>query len=109
VTTIRTGTTDAHLGGPVLRAGLVALFPELRHQVSMHYAMGYCGSGVVMGMGMGTGSFLGMRLGQQMLGLAKGRTAFDDPAFQTRPLYRGKPWYLAASIRYFRWRDRQSR
>jgi hypothetical protein len=71
--------------------------------------MGYCGSGVVMGMGMGTGSFLGMRLGQQMLGLAKGRTAFDDPAFQTRPLYRGKPWYLAASIRYFRWRDRQSR
>jgi hypothetical protein len=55
------------------------------------------------------GSFLGMRLGQQMLGLAKGRTAFDDPAFQTRPLYRGKPWFLAASIRYFRWRDRQSR
>jgi glycine/D-amino acid oxidase-like deaminating enzyme len=73
-----------------------------RHQ-GMHYAMGYCGSGV------GMGSYLGMRLGQQVLGLAEGRTAFDDLAFQTRPLYSGKPWFLAPSIRYYRWRDRQSR
>jgi len=112
--------------GALLHADLVALFPELREvrishswcgfvaytfdelmhigrHEGMHYAMGYCGSGV------GMGSYLGMRLGQQVLGLAEGRTAFDDIAFQTRPLYSGKPWFLAPSIRYNRWRDKQNR
>ncbi len=39
------------------------------HQ-GIHYAMGYCGSGV------GMGGYLGMRIGQQVLGLPEGRTAF---------------------------------
>ena len=116
--------TDPSVSGPLLHADLVAVFPELaRTRIShswcgfvaytfdelmhigqhdgMHYAMGYCGSGV------GMGSYLGMRLGQQVLGRAEGRTAFDGLAFPTRPLYTGKPWFLAASIRYYRWRDRQ--
>ena len=50
--------------------GLVAYsFDELMHigrHEGMHYAMGYCGSGV------GMASYLGMRLGQQVLGLAEG-------------------------------------
>jgi glycine/D-amino acid oxidase-like deaminating enzyme len=123
---VSTSETDPRLSGPLLHADLLALFPELRdvrishswcgfvaytfdelmhigrHQ-GLHYAMGYCGSGV------GMGSYLGMRLGQQVLGLAEGRTAFDDLAFRTRPLYSGKPWFLAPSIRYYRWRDRQNR
>lgn len=117
--------TDPRLSGPLLHADLAALFPELREvRIShswcgfvaysfdelmhlgrhdgIHYAMGYCGSGV------GMGSYLGMRIGQQVLGRPEGRTAFDDLAFQTRPLYRGRPWFLAPSIRYFRWRDRQN-
>lgn len=118
--------TDPAVSGPLLHADLAALFPELRgvrishswcgfvaytfdelmhigcHE-GVHYAMGYCGSGV------GMAGYLGMRLGQQVLGLAEGRTAFDDLAFQTRPLYTGKPWFLAPSIRYYRWRDRQLR
>ena len=40
----------------------------------IHYAMGYCGSGV------GMAGYLGMRVGQQVLGLKEGATAFD-----TRP------------------------
>ena len=72
-----------------------------RHD-GMHYAMGYCGSGV------GMGSYLGMRLGQQVLGQPEGRTAFDGLAFPTRPFYEGRPWFLAASIGYDRWRDRQA-
>jgi hypothetical protein len=44
-----------------------------------------------------------------VLGLPEGRTAFDDLAFQTRPFYTGKPWFLAPSIRYYRWRDRRNR
>ncbi len=118
--------TDPAVSGPLLHADLVALFPELRNvrishswcgfvaytfdelmhigcHEGVHYAMGYCGSGV------GMAGYLGMRLGQQVLGQAEGRTAFDDLAFQTRPLYTGKPWFLAPSIRYYRWRDRRPR
>jgi glycine/D-amino acid oxidase-like deaminating enzyme len=114
--------TDPAVSAPLLRADLVALFPELREvRVShswcgfvaytfdelahigrhdgMFFAMGYCGSGV------GMGSYLGMRLGQQVLGLAEGRTAFDGLPFETRPLYHGKPWFLAPSIRWYRWLD----
>ncbi len=43
-----------------------------------------------------------MRLGQQVLGLAEGRIAFDGLRFQTRPLYRGKPWFLAPKMRHNR-------
>ena len=119
------GETDPRVSGPKLQAEMVQLFPELRHaRIShswcgfiaytfddlmhigqhdgMHYAMGYCGSGI------GVSSYFGMRIGQQLLGLAEGRTALDGLAFQTRPLYTGNPWFLAPSIRYYRWRDRQS-
>ena len=118
--------TDPTISGPRLRAELVRIFPELaatrishswcgfvaytfdelahtgRHD-GLHYAMGYCGSGV------GMAGYLGMRIGQQVLGLREGVTAFDGLAFQTRPFYRGNPWFLAPSIMYYRWRDRQAR
>jgi glycine/D-amino acid oxidase-like deaminating enzyme len=77
-------------------------FDELMHigqRDGLYYAMGYCGSGV------GMASYLGMRLGQRLLGKAEGRTAFDELRFQTRPFYTGRPWFLAPSIQYYRWRD----
>ena len=116
--------TDPRASAPLLHADMVAVFPELagirishswcgfvaytfdelmhvgKHE-GMHYAMGYCGAGV------GTSGYFGMRVGQQVLGLAEGRTALDGLAFQTRPLYTGNPWFLAPSVRYYRWRDRQ--
>lgn len=116
--------TDPRISGPMLHADMVKVFPELatvrishswcgfvaytfdelmhvgRHD-GMHYAMGYCGAGV------GTASYFGMRIGQQVLGLAEGRTALDGLAFQTRPFYRGNPWFLAPSVRFYRWRDRR--
>lgn len=115
--------TDPRNSAPLLHADLVKIFPELarvrithswcgfvgytfdelmhtgRHE-GMYYATGYCGSGV------GMGGYLGMRIGQQVLGLDEGRTAFDGLPFATRPFYTGKPWFLAPSVRYFRWRDR---
>ena len=114
--------TDPRVSGPLLHADMVGVFPELagtrishswcgfvaytfdelmhvgRHE-GLHYAMGYCGAGV------GTASYFGMRIGQQVLGLAEGRTALDGLAFPTRPFYTGKPWFLAPSVRYYRWRD----
>jgi glycine/D-amino acid oxidase-like deaminating enzyme len=116
--------TDPMLSGPRLHAEMVRIFPELagaqithtwcglvaytfdhlmhvgRHD-GLHYAMGYCGSGV------GMGSYLGMRIGQQVLGRPEGRTAFDGLAFETRPLYGGNPWFLAPAIAYYRWQDQR--
>ena len=118
--------TDPRVSGPKLRAELASLFPELsqtrishswagfvaytfdtlahigRHE-GVYYAMGYCGSGVSMA------SYLGMRIGQQVLGLTEGRTAFDGLPFPTRPLYSGNPWFLGAIVEYYRWRDRIGR
>jgi hypothetical protein len=49
-----------------------------------------------------------MRLGQQVLGLKQGETAFDGLTFPTRPFYTGNPWFLAPSVWYYRWRDARS-
>ncbi|HEX7076783.1 MAG TPA: FAD-binding oxidoreductase [Hyphomicrobiaceae bacterium] len=115
--------TDPRLSGPKLHADMVQIFPELaqtrishswcgfiaytfdelmhvgRHD-GVYYAMGYCGAGV------GTASYFGMRIGQQVLGLPEGRTALDGLSFETRPFYTGNPWFLSASVLYYRWRDR---
>ncbi len=76
--------------------------PHLGVQDGVHYAMGYCGSGICLA------SFLGNRLGLQLLGKPEGNCAFNDPGFQTRPLYSGKPWFLSASVLYYQLRDRLS-
>jgi hypothetical protein len=49
--------------------------------------------------------YLGMRVGQQVLGLPDGATGLDGIGFQSRPLYRGDPWFLAPTVTYYRWRD----
>lgn len=114
--------TDPRASAPLLHAEMARLFPPLAAaRVShswmgfvaytfdalphvgthdgMHYAMGYCGSGVSLA------GYLGMRTGQRLLGLKEGATALDSTRFQTRPFYTGNPWFLAASVRYYRWRD----
>ena len=55
--------------------------------------------------GVGTSSYFGMRLGQQVLGLREGNTALNGLPFQTRPLYTGNPWFLGPSVAWYRWRD----
>jgi glycine/D-amino acid oxidase-like deaminating enzyme len=115
--------TDPQVSGPRLFEDMCRIHPELRdYQIThswmgtvaytfdelahtgvhdgVHYAMGYCGSGVSMA------SYLGMRTGQKVLGLKEGRTALDDLPFPTRPLYTGKPWFLPAAVAWYRWRDR---
>jgi glycine/D-amino acid oxidase-like deaminating enzyme len=118
--------TDPRVSGPLLHAAMTNIFPELAktrithswygfvaytfdelmhigEREGMFYATGYCGSGV------GMASYLGMRLGQKVLGRAEGRTAFDEVGFQARPFYTGNPWFLAPSVMYYRWRDRLAR
>ena len=116
------GETDPRVSGPRLHAQMVRIFPQLAparishswagfvaytfdtlpHTGShggLHYAMGYCGSGVSLA------SWSGMRLGHKVLGNAEGRTALDDLAFPTRPLYHGRPWFLAGAVGWYRLLD----
>jgi glycine/D-amino acid oxidase-like deaminating enzyme len=107
------------------RAYLVGLFPQLRDvelthswagwvaftrsflpvlgvRDGIHYAMGYCGSGVAMA------PYLGYRIAHKLLGDAECRTAFDDLPFRTWPLHAALPlarplaglWHRAKD-----WRD----
>jgi glycine/D-amino acid oxidase-like deaminating enzyme len=79
-------------------------FDELAHtgvHDGVHYAMGYCGSGVSMA------GYLGKRLGQKVLGLAEGQTAFDGLPHPTRPFYSGNPWFLPATVAWYRRLDRK--
>ena len=76
--------------------------PHLGVEDGIHYAMGYCGSGICLA------SYMGHRLGLQLLGKEETKCAFSDPVFQTRPLYNGKPWFLGASVRYYQLLDRFS-
>ena len=116
--------TDPRVSGPRLHAAMTGIFPELATtrishswcgfvaytfdelmhagvQDGVHYAAGYCGSGV------GMAGYLGMRIGQLVLGQAVGRTGFDGLRFETRPFYYGNPWFLGPSVRYYQWRDRR--
>ena len=115
--------TDPTVSAPRLHAVMRRVFPELAEtrishswvgfvaytfdslphigvQNGVHYAMGYCGSGLALA------SYCGMRVGQKVLGRKDGDTAFDDLPFKTRPLYRGDPWFLGPTIFYYKMRDR---
>jgi glycine/D-amino acid oxidase-like deaminating enzyme len=70
--------------------------PHLGQHEGIHYCMGYCGQGVPLA------PYFGKRIGQQMLGLAEGRTALDELPFPSRPYYRGNPWFLAPSVFAYR-------
>ncbi|MES1150658.1 MAG: FAD-binding oxidoreductase [Dongia sp.] len=74
--------------------------PHIGKQDGLYYAMGYCGSGISLA------TYFGMRIGQQVLGRAEGKTPLDNIPFPTRPLYSGNPWFLAPSIFYYRIRDK---
>lgn len=77
--------------------------PHIGCNDGIHYAMGYCGSGV------GRASFFGRKIALQMLGDPEGKTTLDDLPFSTRPLYSGKPWFLPAIMAWHRGMDRLGR
>jgi glycine/D-amino acid oxidase-like deaminating enzyme len=62
--------------------------PHMGERDGMHYAMGYCGSGVVMS------TWLGRKAALRLLGYAEGKSAFAELGHPTSPLYYGRPWFL---------------
>ncbi|MGE0211043.1 MAG: NAD(P)/FAD-dependent oxidoreductase [Parvibaculaceae bacterium] len=117
------GDGNPRLSAMKLHAEMTQLFPELartrithgwmgfvaytfdtlphlgKTRDGLYYCMGYCGSGVSLA------SYFGTRIGQQIAGKAEGRTGLDGIPFQTRPLYTGNPWFLPASIAWYKLRD----
>lgn len=116
--------TDTTISGPKLALQMCRIFPQLSQCKITHswmgkvaytfdelahtgvhdgvyYAMGYCGSGVSMA------GYIGKRLGQKVLGLAEGGTAFDGLPHPTRPFYSGNPWFLPATVAWYRRLDRR--
>lgn len=62
--------------------------PHVGERDGMHYAMGYCGSGVVMS------TWLGHKAALRLLGQPEGKSAFTEISHPTLPVYGGKPWFL---------------
>lgn len=73
--------------------------PHIGMVDGMHYAMGYCGTGVPMS------TWLGHKLAQRVLGDPEGATAFDGREFPSRFYYRGWPWFLPIIVNWYRFQD----
>lgn len=121
----RDGSVYGEPVGPVLhlRDGLIKLFPELKNvrlshtwygNVAMnrdmlprifsrngvHYATGFCGSGVIWA------PWIGSRAAWKLLGDAEqGRSAFDFNPPAAVPFYNGTPWFMPLMMHIFRFQD----
>jgi len=106
-----------------LRADLVEIFPELEtvelsHSWSgfvafnrdflprlferngVHYATGFCGSGVVWAWWLGT------KLGLKLISDKSAATAFACAPPRAVPFYTGTPWFLPAALLWYGLQDR---
>ncbi|MEM6462610.1 MAG: FAD-binding oxidoreductase [Pseudomonadota bacterium] len=74
--------------------------PHLGEHDGIHYAMGYCGSGV------GRANYFGHKIALKLLGSHKGHTELDNLEFRSHPLYTGSTWFLPAYLRWHALADR---
>jgi len=70
--------------------------PHIGVKDNIHYAMGYCGSGITLS------SYFGMRVGQKVLGAAQGQTALDNLRFKPWPTLIRSKTMLGAATRMLR-------
>ena len=71
--------------------------PHIGVHDGIHYAAGFCGSGTALA------AYLGGKIASRLLGSQEAETEFDFErrAFPTRPLYRGRPWFLPPVLLYY--------
>jgi glycine/D-amino acid oxidase-like deaminating enzyme len=74
--------------------------PRLFSHDGMHYAVGYCGSGVVWAW------WTGRHAAFQILGQGETESAFLCDPPKAIPLYAGKPWFLPTMMKWFGFQDR---
>ncbi len=76
-----------------------ATLPHIGCHDGLHYATGFCGTGVAMA------SWLGHKIARRLLGASDAATAYDDLPFDSRPLYRGTPWFVPLTLAWYRTLD----
>lgn len=75
--------------------------PQIGSDGPIHFAMGYCGTGVAMA------SYLGARLGQRVSGAPGGEpTPLDGMPAKSVPFYDGNPWFLPFAFAWYGLQDR---
>ncbi|WP_419902587.1 NAD(P)/FAD-dependent oxidoreductase [Kiloniella sp.] len=74
--------------------------PHVGKVEGVHYAMGYCGSGV------GRAVYFGRKTALKVLGDPDGHTELDDLSFDSKPFYNGTPWFMPMMIRWHDFADR---
>jgi glycine/D-amino acid oxidase-like deaminating enzyme len=74
--------------------------PRLFERNGIHYATGFCGSGVVWAW------WIGSKLGFKLIGDEKAETAFSCEPPSAVPFYTGTPWFLPAALFWFGLQDR---
>ena len=80
-------------------AGTFDFMPHIGRHDGLWYALGYNFAGVPMG------SYLGLKLAQQILGKGEGASVFGTTPFPTLPFYGGNPWFVPLAMRWFDWKD----
>lgn len=73
--------------------------PQLVVRDGIHYAAGFCGSGVVWA------RWFGRKAALKVLGDPAGASAFEHQRFQAVPFYNGNPWFMPAAISWYRTLD----
>lgn len=76
------------------------MIPRMFSRNGLHYAAGYCGSGVVWA------RWAGQKAALQVLGRAEGKSALDFRPPPAIPLYTGKPWFMPAVLAWYEFQDR---
>ncbi len=75
-------------------------FPHLAVHNNIHYATGFCGSGVVWA------PWLGRKVAEIILNDKKTvKTVFSQNCFPTRRFYSGNPWFVPLLIKWYGFKD----
>lgn len=78
------------------------MLPHVGVHGGIHYAIGFCGSGVVWA------PYLGDKAALRILGRkTEAETALDRFPIQAVPIYHGRPWFLPLVVAWYGFRDRR--
>ena len=92
-----TGVTHSWFGYVAMNRDMV---PRIFSHDGIHYAAGYCGSGVVWA------RWAGQKAALNVLGGTQERSALDFRPPRAIPFYTGKPWFMPALFAWYELLDR---
>jgi glycine/D-amino acid oxidase-like deaminating enzyme len=74
--------------------------PRLFEHKGIHYATGFCGSGVVWAW------WIGSKLAYKLVGDERAKSAFSCAPPRAVPFYNGTPWFLPAALLWYELQDK---